>query len=49
MNDKFDLAELNLEELEVVDLGDAAEETRQLSPYPVYHDSAYNIGEYPGR
>ena len=49
MNDNFDLTELKLEELEVVDLGDAAEETRQLSPFPAYHDSVYNMGEWPGR
>lgn len=47
MKEKIDLTELEglaLEEL--VDLGDAAEETRQISPWPVYLDSVYQWGEW---
>jgi hypothetical protein len=48
MKDNFDLTKIELEDLELVDLGDAGEETRQGSPVPSYPDSAYNIGQYPG-
>jgi hypothetical protein len=45
MNEKVDLVEREVNEVSFVDLGDAAEETRQFSPKPWYTDSAYGLGE----
>ena len=44
MNQKVDLAEV--EGLDFVELGDAMEETRQISPVPVYRDSVFGYGEW---
>jgi hypothetical protein len=44
MNEQIDLAEV--EKLDLMDLGDAAEETKQLAPYPLYRDSVYGYGEW---
>ena len=47
MKEIVDLAKLEGLELEqLVDLGDAAEETRQVSPWPIYADSIYEWGEW---
>lgn len=35
------------ERLELVDMGDAVRETKQVSPYPLYADSIYGVG-FPG-
>jgi hypothetical protein len=48
MKDDFDSAKFDLEDLELVDLGDAAEETRQGSPVPSHPDHAFVMGQYPG-
>lgn len=44
MNDKVELVERELEGLDFVDLGDAAEETKQVAPHTVYPDSTYVWG-----
>jgi hypothetical protein len=44
MNDKVELVERELEGLDFVDLGDAAEETKQVAPSTVYPDSTYVWG-----
>ena len=50
MKDKSELAEqVEIEEVEIVDLGDAAIETRQISPFGHNPDSAYVWGWAPGR
>ena len=46
MKEKADLADVELEGLDWVDLGDAAEETRQHNPWPLYNDSVYGMGEW---
>lgn len=33
-------------DLELVDLGDACEETRQYSPWPIWVDSVFGWGEW---
>ena len=44
MKEKIDLLEVE-EGLDLVELGDAVEETRQLNPFPLYTDSIYGYGE----
>lgn len=44
MNKKVDLVERELDGVDFVDLGDAAEETRQTSPSTLYPDSMYVWG-----
>jgi hypothetical protein len=44
MNEKVDLAEREVEGVSFVDLGDAAEETKQVNPTPVNPDSTYGFG-----
>jgi hypothetical protein len=44
MNEKVDLVEREVEGMSFVDLGDAAEETKQQNPTPVYPDSVYGSG-----
>jgi hypothetical protein len=44
MNEKVDLIAREVEGLDFVDLGDAAEETRQTAPAPMYFDSIYGMG-----
>ena len=44
MNEKVDLVEHELEGLNFVDLGDAAEETKQVAPSTLYPDSTYVMG-----
>ena len=44
MNDKVDLVEREEEGMGFVDLGDAAEETKQQNPNPLYPDSVYVWG-----
>lgn len=46
MNDKIDVAQVEVEELDVVDLGNAAVETRQHMPWPLYQDSQFGWGEW---
>lgn len=43
------LEQVEIEELELVDLGDAAIETRQISPFGSNPDSTYVIGWAAGR
>ena len=40
---------IEIEELELVDLGDAGIETRQISPVGMNPDSAYGVGWAGGR
>lgn len=50
MKDKGELAaHVEIEEVELVDLGDAAIETRQISPVGMNPDSAYGVGWIAGR
>lgn len=42
------LAEREVEEIEFMDLGDAAAETRQLNPEPMWPDSIYGYGRIAG-
>lgn len=50
MKDKGEPVEkVEIEELELVDLGDAAAETRMISPFGTNPDSAYGIGWAAGR
>ena len=44
MNEKVELAEREVERTSFVDLGDAAEETKQSAPAPMYPDSIYGMG-----
>ena len=46
MKNKVDLTKVELEGLDLVDLGDAAEETRQHNPWPLVNDSIYGLGEW---
>lgn len=46
MNDKVDLLKVELEGLDLVDFGNAAEETRQQSPIPFTYDSLFGMGEW---
>lgn len=36
------------QQLQLVDLGDAKVETRQWGMWPLWFDSIYYLGEYPG-
>lgn len=38
---------MNTDLIELVDLGDAAQETKQFLPYPVFPDSTYFWGMVP--
>lgn len=49
MNEKIDLLEVEIEEVKLVDLGDAAVETRQISPIGSNPDSQYVLGWIGGR
>lgn len=44
MNEKVDLVEREVEGVNFVDLGDAAEETKQIAPANVSPDSTYMWG-----
>jgi hypothetical protein len=44
MNEKVDLVEREVEGMSFVDLGDAAEETKQINQTPIYPDSIYGVG-----
>jgi hypothetical protein len=44
MNEKVDLAEREVEGVSFVDLGDAAEETKQVAPSTQAPDSTYGMG-----
>lgn len=44
MKDKIDVAQVA--ELEVVDLGNAAVETRQVAPAPFVQDNQFGWGEW---
>lgn len=44
MKDKVEQVSRELEGLDFVDLGDAAEETKQIAPSTVYPDSTYVWG-----
>jgi hypothetical protein len=44
MNEKVDLVESEVEGLSFVDLGDAAEETKQVAPAQFVPDSTYVMG-----
>jgi hypothetical protein len=46
MSDKVDLVEREVECISFVDLGDAAEETKQVSPSNQVPDSIYGMGIY---
>jgi len=46
MNEQIDVAMVELEGLDIVELGDAAEETKQLAPVPAYLDNIYGYGEW---
>jgi hypothetical protein len=48
MNDKVDLVELEVEQMSLVDLGDATVETKQIAPAFHSPDSHYGWG-YPRR
>ena len=48
MNEKVDLVEREVERMSFVDLGDAAEETKQIAPAPYSPDTAFGWG-YPTR
>lgn len=48
MNEKVDLVEREVEGVNFVDLGDAAEETKQVAPAQLVPDSTYVMG-YPTR
>lgn len=41
-----DLTALELERMDLVDLGDAAVETLQRNPAPLVTDSAYGLGHW---
>jgi hypothetical protein len=50
MKDQGELLEpIAIEELELVDLGDASIETRQISPHGSNPDSQYGVGWWGGR
>lgn len=38
---------MNTDALDLIDLGDATQETKQLAPQPVYLDSLYYLGMLP--
>jgi hypothetical protein len=38
---------MNPDPIELVDLGDATEETKQFLPYPVFVDSSFFLGLVP--
>jgi hypothetical protein len=38
---------MNAEPIDLLDLGDATQETKQLYPWPVYLDSLYYLGILP--
>lgn len=38
---------MNTDPIELVDLGDAAEETKQFLPLPIFSDSSYFLGLVP--
>lgn len=44
MNEKVDLVEREVERLNFVDLGDAAEETKQVAPATIAPDSTFSWG-----
>ena len=44
MNEKVDLVEREVEGINFVDLGDAAEETKQIAPAPYSPDAAFGWG-----
>jgi hypothetical protein len=44
MNEKVDLVESEVEGVNFVDLGDAAEETKQIAPSTIVPDSTYGWG-----
>lgn len=44
MKDKIETSEIEVEGLELVDLGDAAEETRQFHPIQMVQDSTLTWG-----
>jgi hypothetical protein len=46
MNKKVDLVEREVEGVSFVDLGDAAEETKQVAPSNQAPDSQYGMGVY---
>lgn len=46
MKKELDPRGVQLEEFEIMDLGDAAEETRQFSPIGPVPDSKYGMGEW---
>lgn len=46
---KVERLEVEIEELELVDLGDAAVETRQIAPGGHLPDSEYVLGIWSGR
>ena len=48
MNEKVDLVEREVEGMSFVDLGDAAEETKQIAPATLAPDSTFVWG-YPTR
>ncbi len=46
MNKKVDLTAFELERMDLVDLGDAAVETRQRDSVPLVVDSVYGLGHW---
>jgi hypothetical protein len=48
MNEQVDLVEREIEKMSFVDLGDAAEETRQTAPAPFSPDHIFTWG-YPSK
>ena len=38
---------MDTDSLELVDLGDATEETKQYAPFPAFPDSTYFVGLLP--